>query len=64
MEEELAKLYPTSELQRFTDRPIGSRERLIAAVAEAREAGGAEDWEEMTAGCVARRRRSMTPRDV
>jgi DNA-binding IclR family transcriptional regulator len=54
-EEELVKLYPTSELQRFTERTIGSREALIVAVAEVREAGWAEDWEEVTAGlcCVA-----------
>jgi IclR family KDG regulon transcriptional repressor len=54
-EEELVKLYPISELQRFTERTIGSREALMVAVAEVREAGGAEDWEEVTAGlcCVA-----------
>jgi len=49
-EAELAALYPGSELQRLTERTIASRERLMAAVAEAREAGGAEDWEEITAG--------------
>ncbi|WP_270889203.1 IclR family transcriptional regulator [Pedococcus sp. 5OH_020] len=49
-EEELVALYPASELQRFTDRTIGFREALIAAVAEVRDAGAAEDWEEITAG--------------
>jgi len=49
-EAELEALYPTSELQRFTERTIGSREQLVDAVAEAREAGGAEDWEESMAG--------------
>jgi DNA-binding IclR family transcriptional regulator len=39
-EEELVKLYPISELQRFTKLTIGSREALMVAVAEVREAGG------------------------
>ena len=49
-EAELAVLYPTSTLEQFTERTIGSREELVAAVREARNAGGAEDWEEITAG--------------
>ena len=49
-EAELAALYPTSQLERFTERTIGSVKALMAAVAEARDAGGAEDWEEITAG--------------
>ena len=49
-EAELAALYPASQLTRFTERTIGSRDELMAAVAEARDAGRAEDWEEITAG--------------
>jgi DNA-binding IclR family transcriptional regulator len=49
-ETELTALYPTFELERFTERTIGSREALVAAVAKARDAGGAEDWEEVTSG--------------